>query len=130
MAQPPILFFDGVCGLCNHTVDMLLRLDRGGRLRFAPLQGVTAQEYLPATPSLPDAVLLLDTDGLHARSEALVRALATLGGGWRLVKTLRAIPRPLRDAAYDALARRRYRWFGRRDTCRVPSAEEQHRFLP
>jgi predicted DCC family thiol-disulfide oxidoreductase YuxK len=130
MAAPPILFFDGLCGLCNGAVDVLLRLDRRAQLRFAPLQGVTAATLLPGGQALPDSVVLLDRDGLHLRSEAILRALIHLGGSWRAAALGRIVPRGIRDALYDAIASRRRRWFGRRATCRIPTSEEAPRFLP
>lgn len=127
----PIVFFDGVCGLCNAAVDRLLRWDRRGVLRFAPLQGSTAERLLPArfTKHL-DTLVLLDADGPHQRSEAALRALHHVGGPWRLLTLLRMVPRPLRDAVYDLIARRRYQWFGRKESCRLPLPHERDRFLP
>jgi predicted DCC family thiol-disulfide oxidoreductase YuxK len=126
-----IVFFDGLCGMCNRWVDVMLRLDRRGRLRFAPLQGATAQALLPAeTLRAAASLALLDGRGIALRSEAAIRALTHLGGPWRLAGGLRLVPRRARDAAYDFIAARRYRWFGRRAACRVPTPAEQPRFLP
>jgi predicted DCC family thiol-disulfide oxidoreductase YuxK len=131
-SREPIVFFDGVCGLCQRVVDVLLRADRAARLRFAPLQGDTARRMLPPRP--PDAagwsVVYLDEHGVHERTDALLEVTRRLGGAWRLVAALRVVPRPLRDALYRVIARHRYRWFGRRVACRIPSAEERQRFLP
>ena len=130
-SDPPILFFDGVCGLCNGLVNVLLRADRNGVLRFAALQGETARQRLePAFIARLDTLVLLDGHGQTVRSEAVLRALGHLGGAWRASALLRAVPRPIRDRLYGALAARRYRWFGRRDTCRVPTPAERGRFLP
>ena len=76
------------------------------------------------------SILLRDRDGLHRKSDAVLRILVGLGGPWRLLGLLRLVPRPLRDIAYDFIARNRYRWFGKRDTCRMPTPEERERFLP
>jgi len=126
----PIVFFDGVCGLCNATVDRLLRWDTNAVLRFAPLQGTTARERLPAA-MVNDlgTFILLDDVGLHERSDAAWRVLHHLGGGWRALALIRYIPLPLRDAVYGLVARNRYRWFGRREACRLPTAQERARFL-
>ena len=128
----PIVFFDGVCGLCNRVVDVLLRADRTARLRFAPLQGDTAKRILPPRP--PDttgwSVIYVDEHGVHERTDALLAVGGRLGGAWRLIAVLRLVPRPIRDALYRTIARHRYRWFGRRVACRVPSAHEGPRFLP
>jgi predicted DCC family thiol-disulfide oxidoreductase YuxK len=127
----PIVFFDGVCGLCNASVDRLLKWDQRGVLRFAPLQGITAANMLP--PHMVqdlDSLVLLDDQGLHQRSDAALLALKYAGGPWRLLSTLRVVPRPLRDAVYGLIARRRYQWFGRKESCRVPGPHERERFLP
>lgn len=127
----PIVFFDGICGLCNASVDRLLRWDRRGVLRFAPLQGATAEHLLPErlTGHL-DTLVLLDAEGLHLRSEAALRALMYVGGPWRLLAGLRVVPRPVRDGVYDLIARRRYKWFGKKESCRLPLPHERERFLP
>jgi predicted DCC family thiol-disulfide oxidoreductase YuxK len=127
----PVLYFDGTCGLCNRWVDWLLRADRGGVLRFAPLQGVTAARHLPPerTAAL-DTLVLVEEGRLHVRSEAVLRVARHLGPVWRVITLLRGVPRPLRDRAYEFVARNRYRWFGRQDTCRVPTPAERGRMLP
>jgi predicted DCC family thiol-disulfide oxidoreductase YuxK len=126
------VFFDGVCGLCNGFVDALLRLDRGHVLRFAPLQGETARGRLSAhLREGLSTVVLLDDRGVSERSEAVLRILAHLGQPWRTAAWLgRGTPRGWRDGLYDAIAARRYRWFGRRPACRVPAPGERERFLP
>jgi predicted DCC family thiol-disulfide oxidoreductase YuxK len=129
--EPTIVFFDGVCGVCNTAVDVLLRWDRDGALRFAPLQGETAPQHLsPQQIADLDSFWLLRDGQLLHRSTAVIRVLMDLGGFGRLAALGLLIPRPLRDAAYDAFARNRYRWFGRKDACRIPSPEERARFLP
>lgn len=126
-----IVFFDGVCGLCNRFVDRVLRMDRRGGLRFAPLQGTTAATLLPAgTAAGMDTVVYLREGRVLQRSEAALRILMDLGGWRRMYGALFAVPRFLRDAVYEWVARNRYRWFGRREACRLPSAGERERFLP
>ena len=124
-------FFDGVCNLCNGTVNFLIDRDRRSRLRFAPLQGSTFAALAAGHPELHgiDSFVLQEGDRVHVRSSAAVRILMALGGPWRLAGALLAIPRPLRDRVYDFVARRRYRWFGRRDSCRMPTPELRARFL-
>lgn len=129
-----MVYFDGVCGLCNRFVDFVLRRDRRGVFRFAPLQGGTASERLsqgrrPGNPELR-TLLVEDKDGVHEKSEAVLRVLAELGGAWRLFGIAKRVPRALRDGLYDLLARNRYRLFGKRETCRLPTAGERARFLP
>lgn len=127
----PIVFFDGTCGLCNRSVDVLLRWDTKAVLRFAPLQGTTAQALLPVAQVRDlDSLVLLDAHGMHLRSTAAIRAVEHLGGGWRGMALLRWIPGVLRDAVYGRVARHRYRWFGKKESCRLPSPAERERFLP
>lgn len=131
MPESPILYFDGVCGLCNRFVDWMLARDRAHRFRFAPIQGETAAVRLPARYHTDPSTLVLDTGGqLADRSTAVLRAVAGLGGPWRLLSALRLVPPPLRNAVYDWVATNRYAWFGKRAACRLPTAEERGSFLP
>ena len=126
----PIVFFDGVCGLCNASVDVLLRVDRHERLMFAPLQGDTAARLLQRAPDAPmDSIVLFDADGAHERTAALLRICQILGGPWRLWLVFWIVPRPLRDAVYSFIAKNRYAWFGEKSSCRMPTAAERTRFL-
>ena len=127
----PVAFFDGPCNLCNRVVTFLIDRDRAGRLQFAPLQGPTFEGLALRHPELRgvDSFVLWDGARVHVRSSAALRTLGVLGGAWRLLGVLRVLPRPLRDALYDFVARHRYRWFGRADTCRVPTPDLAARFL-
>jgi predicted DCC family thiol-disulfide oxidoreductase YuxK len=128
----PIVFFDGVCGLCNRFIDFVIKRDRAGVFRFAPLQGETARERLPAADVRDvNTMVLVDEQGVFRKSTAATRILLRLGGAWSLVGgTLRLIPPPLRDAGYSLVARYRYRIFGKKETCRMPTPAERGRFLP
>lgn len=126
----PVVFFDGVCGLCNRAVDFLLRADRHQVLRFAPLQGETAAALLGRQTDAPlDSIVLLDASGRHERSYAILLILQHLGGAWRMAGLLTVVPRPLRDAFYLWIARNRYAWFGQKATCRIPNSADRARFL-
>jgi predicted DCC family thiol-disulfide oxidoreductase YuxK len=131
-ALPPVLFFDGECGLCNRSVRWLLARDRRRVLHFAPLQGRMAAQKLVVLPSdYKDwAVALWDEDGIHYESDAMLRAVAHLGGLWRLARLLLIIPRVIRNGVYRFVARNRIRWFGRVDSCALLSAEDRARLLP
>lgn len=126
-----IVFFDGVCGLCNRFVDRLLTDDARGMLRFAPLQGATAAQRLsPDLVQAMESVVYLRDGAILQRSEAALRILLDLGGWRKLLAPVLVLPAPLRDLLYDWIARNRYAWFGKRTTCRVPSPAERERFLP
>lgn len=130
--EGPVVFFDGVCGFCNRSVDFVLSRDRAGRIRFAPLQGETAQRLLsPADVANLNSLVLWTPAGAYRRTAAVCRILWLLGGGWAICGTLLwLIPRPLRDLGYALIARNRYRLFGRKETCRLPTPAERARFLP
>ena len=126
-----LVFYDGVCGLCDATVTWALAADQSGRMRFATLQGSTAQRMLP--PELrqvpPDSIIVIEAGQTRVRSDAILAICAQLGGLYRLVALLRFIPRPLRDGVYTVIAHWRYAWFGQMQTCRLPSPAERARFL-
>jgi len=131
-AAGAVIVFDGVCTLCNRWVRFLLRFDHAGRYRFAAMQGANGRRLL-ALHGLdrddPASFLLLEDGRAWSGSDAIVRVLRGLGGGWRAAAWASALPRSWRDAGYRALARNRYRWFGRRDACYLPPPEQAWRFL-
>jgi predicted DCC family thiol-disulfide oxidoreductase YuxK len=131
-ATQPIVFFDGVCGLCNRFVDFVLPRDRREVFRFAPLQGETARRLIDrADIDSLKSILLCDGRGVHRQSTAVVRILYRLGGVWKVIAVaLWLIPRPIRDLGYKLIARSRYRLFGKREACRLPTPDERRRFLP
>lgn len=125
------MYFDGTCGLCNGFVDRLLRWDRRGTLRYSPLQGETAAARLgPQSPTDPATIIFADGDRIYQRSTAVLRILRRLGGAGRLAAVLFLVPRPIRDAVYDWIARHRHGWFGQRAACRIATTEERRWFLP
>lgn len=137
-AGGPIVFYDGSCGLCGRLVTLLLAHEGGAAFRFAPLQGETARRMLGTEAAGLATVVLLRGGRCFTRSGAALRILAGLGGGWRAAALLLAVPRPLRDAAYGWVARRRARWFGAaqvsqpagQQVCRPADAAQRARFLP
>jgi len=129
---PSIVVFDGVCVLCSGWVRFLLVRDRRGRFRFATMQSEAGRRLLAAhglDPADPVSFLLVEGGRAFTDSTGILRIVARLGGIWRLAAAVYAVPRPLRDAVYRWLARHRYRWFGRREACFVPTPETAHRFL-
>ncbi|RMF76744.1 MAG: DUF393 domain-containing protein [Acidobacteria bacterium] len=134
--EPDLVLFDGDCALCRRSVRFaLVRDPDGSRFRFAPLGGSTARERLaPETlAALPDSLVVLRADGrLLLRSDAALRVLERCGGAWRaLARAAALVPRPLRDALYDAVARRRHRLARRRGAvCPLPDDGHRGRFLP
>lgn len=131
-ADGAIVVFDGACALCSGWVGFLLRHDRARRFRFAAMQGDTGRRLLAAhglDPDDPMSFLLLDAAGATTDSDAIIAVLARLGGAWRIARALSVVPRGLRDPLYRWLARNRYRWFGRKDACYLPTEADRDRFL-
>ena len=124
-----IVFFDGVCGLCNHFVDFLLRHDRRRVLIFSPLQGKTILQTKAVVWKDRGSVVLLQGDRIYTKSTAILESLALLGKGWMVFRFFLFVPACLRDYIYDVVAKHRYAWFGKKDSCRFPTAEEKARFL-
>ena len=127
----PVVFFDGLCGLCNHSVNWLLAHDPNRRLRFAPLQGKLAGRVVsPQLRDRLDTLVFLCNGSIYVRTAAVSRILMTLGGPWAALGALLwIIPSPLRDLGYRIVSRLRYRLFGKHDACRLPSPAERAVFL-
>ncbi len=133
-----LVLYDGVCGLCNRVVQLLLRLDRDGQFRFAPLETPLALEVLqrfPVAPDEPEGVILITNaltrgEAIYRRFDAVGEALRLMHGPYRVLgRLLRLVPRFLREGSYGLIARNRYRLFGRHETCPVPSPEQRARIL-
>lgn len=124
-----IVFFDGECGVCNRFVQFLLDHDPGHRLHYAPLQGEAAKTRFATPPDL-SSVIFCEEEKIHFRSDAALRAIMTLGGYWSLMRVLLFVPRPLRNFAYDVVAKSRHRIFGTSSQCRLLSPDERRYFLP
>ena len=128
----PVVLFDGVCNLCNGSVRFVIERDPRKHFQFAPLQSETATTLIGglANPlAMPDSIVLVDDGRLYVRSTAALRIARRLRFPWPLLWVFMAVPRPLRDWVYDVIARHRYGWFGKRDTCMVPTKEIRDRFL-
>jgi predicted DCC family thiol-disulfide oxidoreductase YuxK len=130
--QERLILFDGVCNWCNAWVDFTIARDPQGSFKFGTLQSATGQQALTDL-RLPtddfETFLLLEQGRSFTKSTAALRILRQLSGLWPLLYIGIVIPRPLRDAIYDYVARRRYRWMGKADTCRVPTPAEHDRFV-
>lgn len=127
-----VILFDGICHLCNGFVDFVIARDPAAHFRFASLQSAAARRVLSdvnAEHPLPDSFVLVEDGRLFMRSDAALRIARRLGVPWSLAYGLTVLPRPLRDWAYDIVARNRYHWFGKRETCRVPTPGLRRRFL-
>lgn len=125
-----IIFFDGICNLCNGTVDFIIKRDKKNSFRFASLQSEIAESYLPDPMLSSLSSIVLYADGkLYTESDAAIYIAAQLGGIWSIFKIFFIVPKFLRDGIYRLISKNRYKWFGKRNTCRLPTAEESLRFL-
>jgi predicted DCC family thiol-disulfide oxidoreductase YuxK len=128
----PLILFDGVCNLCNAWVRFVVRHDRAGIFRFAPQQSAVGQvligERMGGSQQL-SSVILIAGDSVYTESDAVLEICARLDPPLSWIALLRFIPRRLRDACYRFVVRHRYQWFGRTDTCQVPSADIRERFI-
>ena len=125
-----IIFFDGVCGLCNGFVDFMMAFDKDKKFRFSPLQSEYAQKTLPETfvKELSTVVVLIDGK-TYTKSQGVLKALSELGGMWKLTAIGKILPTSFRDMIYNLVAQNRYQMFGKKDSCRLPSPEERQRFI-
>ena len=130
-----VLYFDGVCNLCNRFVDFMIRHDRARRFRYASQQGESFAALLERHPALRtvDTLVLVVRQGtretVYKKSSAALTAMSGLPALWPMAGLLKAVPVPLRDFVYDWVARHRYAFFGKRESCRVASPQERALFL-
>ncbi|HEY8280461.1 MAG TPA: DCC1-like thiol-disulfide oxidoreductase family protein [Bdellovibrionota bacterium] len=125
-----VVFFDGVCNLCNGFVDFLMKRDRARKFQVASLQGATAKKLLPGEMVKDLHTMALWREGeILKRSDAVLATVSQLGGLWFLARLGWLVPRFLRDAVYGFVVKRRYDWWGKRNTCRLPTKEEREQFL-
>lgn len=124
--QSPIVFFDGVCALCNSSVNFLMRIDKKRKIRFAPLQGITAKEVLKEEIRKDfDSLVLYRGGDIFKYSTGVLTIMKIIGGRWGLFYAFIIVPPFIRNSIYRLIARNRYKWFGEYDTCRVASPEEK-----
>ncbi len=128
----PVILFDGVCNLCNAWVRFIIRHDPTRIFRFSAQQSPIGQAMIAAhvsgSPQL-SSVILIASDSAYTESSAVLEVCARLGPPWSWLALLRIIPRRMRDACYRFVVRHRYRWFGRTDSCQMPSADVRSRFI-
>jgi predicted DCC family thiol-disulfide oxidoreductase YuxK len=128
----PIILFDGVCNFCNGAINFVLKQDKKGIFRFAPLQSEAGQkllkEYNLSTKEF-DSFVLIDDGKVYKKSAASLRVMNKLPWYWKEAQILRIVPTGLRDAIYDFIARNRYKWFGKKEQCMIPTPEMRSKFL-
>ena len=124
--------FDGLCNLCNSSVQFVIKRDLKKKIVFSSLQSEIAQDFLSTqNDSLKncDSVILIDKNNIYTKSSAAIKVSQSLKGLWFMMSIFILLPKPIRDYVYDVIASRRYRWFGKRTNCYIPTKEEQELFL-
>jgi predicted DCC family thiol-disulfide oxidoreductase YuxK len=128
----PVVLYDGVCGLCTSSVRFVLENDRRRVFRFATIQsdfGQRVYRHFGLDPESPETFVVLSDQRVFIRSDAALEIVRRLGRSWRLLLIVRLIPRPIRDFVYRVVARHRYQWFGRYESCPVPDESIRKLFL-
>jgi predicted DCC family thiol-disulfide oxidoreductase YuxK len=132
MDNNKIVLFDGVCNLCNSSVQFIIKHDKKKQFLFASLQGEFGQEVLKknnfSTESL-NTLILIEGDKIFTRSTGVLRMMKHLGGGWSLLYGFIIFPKFIRDAVYNWVSKNRFKWFGKKDECMIPTKELKERFL-
>jgi predicted DCC family thiol-disulfide oxidoreductase YuxK len=133
VTERPILFFDGYCNLCNRSIQFIIRHDKRERFFFASLQSVAGKQAIAAITrqkgQAPDSLVLYYKERYYTQSDAALRAAGLLGGAWPALSVFLIIAPFIRNGIYHLIARNRYRWFGKRNECMMPTPELKARFL-
>jgi predicted DCC family thiol-disulfide oxidoreductase YuxK len=132
MEEKPIVLFDGVCNFCNYWVNFAIKRDKKKKLKFTTLQGATAKQLLPQyhiNPTSLSSVLFIDKGKVYTQSSASLRICKYMDGGWKLFYGFIIIPKFIRDFFYNIIAHYRYKWFGKKESCMIPTPELRERFL-
>ena len=126
-----VILFDGECNFCDSSVQFIIKRDKKALYKFAAIQSDVGQERLRKhnVPANIDSFILVDGEQCYYKSSAALRVCKDLTTGWKLLYCLLIVPRPIRDYFYNIVARNRYKWFGKRDSCMLPSPEIRKRFL-
>ncbi len=128
----PIVLFDGLCNLCDGFVQFVMKRDKAEAFRFAPLQseaGRTLLHHFNLDENAMDTVILIENSAMHTKSTAALRTVRNIGGVWGLAYVFIILPKFIRNRVYDFIAKNRYRWFGKKDACMIPTPEVRARFL-
>ncbi|MDN3203050.1 thiol-disulfide oxidoreductase DCC family protein [Algoriphagus sediminis] len=132
MTEKSIILFDGVCNLCNSSIDFIIQRDKNDKFLVGPLQeklGGELTKKFDIPEDYLDSLVLIENDQIFFKSTAALKIARNLSGGWPAFYPLIYLPKVLRDPVYDWIARNRYKWFGKKNTCRLPTPEESAKFL-
>ncbi|EEI93938.1 hypothetical protein HMPREF0765_0464 [Sphingobacterium spiritivorum ATCC 33300] len=124
-----IVLFDGICNVCNGTVNFIMKHDKQHKFYFSSLQSPLGQQVQQQTGHQLDSILYIRQNKIWNKSNAVLYIAKDLGFPWSLCFIFKPLPTSLRDRCYDFIARNRYKWFGKREQCRIPTAEERQHFI-
>ena len=132
MLVSKLVLFDGVCNLCNSSIQFIIKHDRAAKFKFAPLQSPLAAQHLADlkvgnTPI--SSIIYIENDEVYQKSTAALKIAKHLDGAWPLLYAFIIVPKFIRDRVYDFIAKNRYKWFGKTEACWLPTPELKARFL-
>ena len=132
MLVSKLVLFDGVCNLCNSSIQFIIKHDRAAKFKFAPLQSPLAAQHLADlkvgnTPI--SSIIYIENDAVYQKSTAALKIAKHLDGAWPLLYAFMIVPKFIRDRVYDLIAKNRYKWFGKTEACWIPTPELKARFL-
>jgi predicted DCC family thiol-disulfide oxidoreductase YuxK len=128
----PIILFDGVCNFCNRSINIILDHDQDAHFQFAPSQSTAGKDILQQfglEQNGKSSVILIDNEKVYTKTDAVIQIATHLKGWPKLFRLIKFIPKPIRDFAYDLIAKNRYALVGKRETCTIPDESNRHRFL-
>ncbi len=128
----PVIIFDGICKLCNYFVNFIISRDKNCKLLFTPLQSsasIKLQEEHKINLLVTETIIFIKNDIVYMKSDAVLEIARHLDGGWKLLSITKIIPKFIRDSIYSKIAKNRYNWYGKKESCMIPSANTKSRFL-
>lgn len=125
--KQPVILFDGICNLCNGTVDFLIKKDRKKQFRFVALQSEEGKKFVQnfKIPSETDSVILIKQNLIYFESDAIIEIATMLSYPWKLVNFAKIVPKIIRDGVYRSIAKNRYKWFGKTDSCQIITEDNE-----
>jgi len=131
MLMKAIILFDGVCNLCSHSVQFIIKRDPKGYFTFTSIQGETGQKLLDKYQICKtlDSLILIEHNQYYTKSTAALKICKHLNGFWKYLMFFNIVPSFIRNKLYDIIAKNRYKWFGKQESCMLPTSENKNRFI-